>query len=264
MGGSGEFAASGDIFEQIEAAKKLVEKKLPRGQTPKEHKYIAYFQSFSNTYVTSTKQRQNLINLYKKVINLPEIAALSLGTRPDCLDDELMEELALLNKTKPVWIELGLQTSNDETAGKINRGYKLQTFIKAYERLKTAGFTVIVHVIIGLPGEIEKDFYNTIDFLAGLEPPLDGIKIQLLQVLKGTDLERQYLLQEGTDPSEIKIYTLEEYGNILVNCLKKLSPQTVVHRFTGDGPKNLLIEPKWCGDKKRVLNYLNKLIENTD
>ena len=155
---------------------------------------------------------------------------------------------------KPVWIELGLQTIHEKTAGRINRGYKLEVFEDAYRRLKDEGFEVIVHVILGLPGEAREDMLETVRYLSLLTPALDGIKLQLLHILKGTELAREY----EADP--FPLFTLDSYCDLVVDCLKLLPPQTVVHRLTGDGPKRLLIGPQWSADKKRVLNTLNRRI----
>ena len=162
--------------------------------------------------------------------------------------------LSELNKIKPVWIELGLQTIHENTAKAIHRGYTLPVFEKTYQKLKAQGFTVIVHVILGLPGESVPDMLDTVRYLAGLSPVLDGIKLQLLHILKRTELARTY-----TD-NPFPVMTLDEYCNVVVNCIKLLPPETIVHRLTGDGPKRLLIAPLWSADKKKVLNTLQKYI----
>lgn len=246
--GSGDFAAS-----DIEEAKKKVSAKFPKRILEKDKKFIAYFQSFTNTYGDTEK----LYNLYSKVISLPEIVILSLATRPDCIDDRVLEMLKKLSLIKPVWVELGLQTIHQKTAEKINRGYDLEVFESAYKKLRDSGITVIVHVILGLPGETEKMMTETVKYLSGLTPVLQGIKLQLLHVLKGTALEKLFI----KDP--FKIYSMEEYAKLLVKCLKLLPSETVIHRLTGDGPKKLLIEPKWTGDKKKSINYLKKFIEKS-
>ena len=234
------------LSEQILYARKLVDAKISSKIKPEDRRYIAYFQSFTNTY----GDFDTLKALYTDTINRPEIVILSIGTRPDCISDEMLSFLAELNKIKPVWIELGLQTIHEETAKRINRGYPLQVFEDTYHRLKAAGITVITHVILGLPGETHEDMYATIRYLAGLEPVLDGIKLQLLHILKGTRLYDEYLAEP------FHIMSLEEYTEVLMNCIRLLPEDTVIHRLTGDGPKKLLVEPQWSADKKRVLNTI--------
>lgn len=241
-GGSGEFASSpAPVDEQIEEAKKLIRAKSDA------RRFIAYFQSYTNTY----GDPKRLKKLYMEAISRDDIAVLSLGTRPDCLDDGVMEMLSDLNRVKPVWIELGLQTVHERTAQAINRGYDLTIFNEAYRKLKDAGFTVIVHVILGLPGETREDMLDTVRYLSKLDPPLDGIKLQMLQVLKGTAMGDEYM----KDP--FPLMTLEEYASLIAECIDLLPNDTVLHRMTGDGPRRLLIAPLWSLDKKRVLNTLN-------
>lgn len=265
-GGSGDFAAPFlPIKEQIRMAREKVDGKFPSGIAPDQRKYIAYFQSFTNTYGDPVR----LEKLYKEAINEPEIAALSIGTRPDCLvttestpeplrekidSEQILDMLARLNRIKPVWVELGLQTIHEETAERIHRGYKLETFEKAYRELKARKLAVIVHLILGLPGESREDILESVRYLAHLSPALDGIKLQLLHVLKGTELADEY----SREP--FPIMTMDQYTDLVVDCLKLLPPQTVIHRMTGDGPKKLLVEPTWSTDKKRVLNTLSKKI----
>lgn len=250
-GGSGEFAAQTESIEkQIAEAKHRVEAKFPGTIPADERRYIAYFQSFTNTYGDVERLRQ----IFTTAILQPEIVALSIGTRPDCLPAEILHMLAELNQIKPVWVELGLQTIHEPTARFIRRGYPLPVFEDAYTRLKQAGLTVIVHVILGLPGESQADMLDTIRYLAALCPQLDGIKLQLLHILRGTDLEHYY----HTQP--FHVMELDEYCKLVVACLKLLPPETTVHRITGDGPKRLLAAPLWSGDKKRVLNTLNRYI----
>lgn len=246
-GGSGEFAAkTAPIAEQIEAAKKLVSAKT------KGSRFIAYFQSYTNTYGDVNRLRA----LYTETIERDDIAILSVGTRPDCLPDEMISMLAELNRIKPVWVELGLQTANDETAARINRCYPRATFEDAYGRLKKAGLSVIVHLIFGLPGEAEEDMLASVRYLADLTPVVDGVKLQLLQILRGTKLAEEY------EKNPWPVMTLQEYAGLMQKAVRLLPDETVIHRLTGDGPKKLLIEPQWCADKKRVLNtlraYLNE------
>ncbi len=244
-GGSGEFAsAPAPVAEQIEKAKALV-----RGKTAGQH-FIAYFQSFTNTYGDMDRLRR----LYEETVALEDIAVLALGTRPDCLDDRMIAMLSELNKKKPVWVELGLQTANDETASRINRCYPRSTFEDAYNRLKAAGLTVVVHLIFGLPEESEEDMLASVRYLSGLTPPPDGVKLQLLQILRGTRLGEDFTREPWP------VMSLSEYAELLVKALKLLPPETVIHRLTGDGPKKLLLAPLWCADKKTVLNTIRKRI----
>ena len=248
--GSGEFAIDVmDLDLQIERAKALISKKFPNSINTAERKYIAYFQSFSNTY-GDTKR---LIGLFERAINKDEVVALSISTRPDCFSEEMLNSLERLNKIKPVWIELGLQTINENTARAFNRGYTLDVFEKTYTELKKRNFEVIVHMILGLPGESEEDMYATVKYLS--KKHIEGIKIHGLHILKGTRLAGEY------EKHPFKIMSLEEYTRVLINCLKLLPKDTVVHRMTGDGDKKILIEPQWSADKKRVLNYINKKIK---
>ena len=248
--GSGEFAVDVmDLDLQIERAKALIAKKFPNSINAADRKYIAYFQSFSNTY-GDTKR---LIGLFERAINRDEVVALSIATRPDCFSEDMLNSLERLNKIKPVWIELGLQTINENTAMAFNRGYTLDVFEKTYIELKERNFEVIVHMILGLPGENEEDMYATVKYLS--KKNIDGIKIHGLHILKGTRLASEY------EKHPFKIMSLEEYTRVLINCLKILPKNTVVHRMTGDGDKKILIEPQWSADKKRVLNYINKKIK---
>ena len=250
-GGSGEFATKVmPIEEQIEEAKDRVKSKFPKDIKEEDKKYIAYFQSFTNTYGDVDR----LGGIFKTAILRDDIAAISIGTRPDCLEDDMLDLLNELNKIKPVWIELGLQTIHEESAKAFNRGYSLPVFNKAYIELKKRNIEVIVHVILGLPGETDKDMYETVRYLANLSPKLDGIKLHLLHILKNTRLEREYR------EKPFKILSLDEYTEILINCLRILPESVVIHRMTGDGDKRLLVEPLWSADKKRVLNTINKAI----
>ncbi|MCR4591519.1 MAG: TIGR01212 family radical SAM protein [Lachnospiraceae bacterium] len=245
-GGSGEFAAEpAPIDTQIAEAKKRISLKTDAG------KYIAYFQAYTNTYGDLKRLRE----LYLETINRDDIVALSLGTRPDCLGDEVMEMLLELKKIKPVWIELGLQTVHERTAVRIRRGYDLPVFEKAYKRLKSADIETIVHVIFNLPGESREDMLETVRYLAGLKPELDGIKLQMLQILEGTDMAEEY----RKDP--FPLMSLEEYSDLIAESVSILPKNTVIHRMTGDGPRKLLTAPLWSLDKKRVLNTINRKIQ---
>ena len=254
-GGSGEFATKvKDIEIQIEEAKEKVRNKFPKDIKEEDKKYIAYFQSFTNTYGDVDR----LGAIFRSAIMQNEIVALSIGTRPDCLEEEMLDLLKELNNIKPVWIELGLQTINEVTAKAINRVYELKVFEKAYYELKKKGIEVIVHVILGLPDESAEDMYETVKYLASLKPELDGVKLHLLHILKNTRLEKEYKV------SPFKILSLKEYTEILVNCLKILPESTVIHRMTGDGDKRLLVEPIWSANKKVVLNTINKAIREAE
>lgn len=242
--GSGEFAESaGSVTEKLEKAKNRVAHKNKGG------KYIAYFQSFTNTYAPT----ETLKKLYYEAISPEYIVGLSIATRPDCLPTETIELLSEINKTKPVTVELGLQTSNEKSAEYIRRGYKNEVYIDAVNRLKEADIEVVTHIIVGLPVETEEDALATTDF--AVKSGTDGVKFHLLHILKGTDLEKEY---------KAKIFdtlTLEEYAKTLKKCIDILPKSVTVHRITGDGDKKSLIAPLWSADKKRVLNYLNNFLK---
>lgn len=242
LGGSGAFAEKPreSVTEQIERAKARVEKKNPGG------KYIAYFQSYTNTYGSPEK----LERLFTEAISHPDVAALSVGTRPDCLPKETVELLSRLNRIKPVWVELGLQTVHEKTAEYIRRGYPLSVYDDAVLRLKAAGLYVVTHMIIGLPGETPEMIYETAEHIG--KSGADGIKLQLLHVLKGTDLEHDW--REG----KFETLSVEEYIEILEGCVRRLPPNMTIHRLTGDGDKKSLLGPLWSADKKRVLNAINE------
>lgn len=237
-GGSGDFAQG-----QMEEAKKLVSRKIPSGGP-----FIAYFQSFTNTYAPVSR----LQTIFSAAMMPPEIAALSIATRPDCLEPEKICLLKELNLQKPVWVELGLQTIHPKTAAFIRRGYDLSCFEDAVRQLKAAGLTVIVHLILGLPGETKDQMLQSVDYIAHFSPAIDGIKLQLLHVLKETDLAAIY------DREPFPVFSLEEYADFVVTCLEHLPPSMVIHRLTGDGPKKLLLAPTWSADKKRVLNTITR------
>lgn len=242
--GSGAFAQSGDsVREQIELAKVRVADKIKNG------KYIAYFQDFTNTYAPVSYLKP----LFRAAIEHPDVAALSVATRPDCLPQDVLELLAQLNKIKPVWVELGLQTIHADTAAYIRRGYDLSVYDKAVADLKAIGVTVITHVILGLPGEDEGKMLETVRYVG---QKTDGIKLQLLHVLKGTDLAKDY------EAGNFRTLELEEYCELVGKCLQVLPTEVVIHRLTGDGAKKDLIAPLWSGDKKRVLNAMNKALDH--
>ena len=245
-GGSGDFAAPlAPIAEQIADAKARIRRKTDA------RKFIAYFQSYTNTYGDLTR----LEALYTEAIERDDVVILSLGTRPDCLGADVIAMLKRLNKIKPVWVELGLQTVHDRTAARLNRGYPLSAFAEGYRALKAAGITVIVHVIFSLPGETREDMLDTVRYLAALTPPPDGVKLQMLHVLRGTKLGEQY------ETAPFPLLSLEEYADLIAESLRILPPDTVVHRMTGDAPGKLLIAPEWTRSKKRVLNTINRRIE---
>ncbi len=248
-GGSGDFASiyTDSIESQIEEAKKRVDAKFPKGDP---HRYVAYFQSFTNTYGDA----DYLEDLYKRTLDFPEIVGLSIGTRPDCLPPEMLSMLSNLNKIKSVTVELGLQSIHEKTALRIHRGYPLSVFDEAYKNLSNIGVEIVAHVILGLPGETKEDMLETIDYLSNLIPTLPGIKLQLLHILKGTQLAKEY------EMCPFPVFSMEEYTDLVVECLKRLPNETVIHRMTGDAPKSLLIEPKWSADKKRCLNMLQRKI----
>lgn len=240
-GGSGEFATSGnDITNQIERSKQYVKTKI------KDGKYIAYFQSFTNTYAPI----EYLKSIFTQAIYHKDIVGLSIGTRPDCLGDDVINLLNELNKIKPVFVELGFQTSNEDTAKYIRRGYNNDCYIKAVKDLKNIGINVVTHLIIGLPFETRYDILHSVDFVS--KQQTDGIKLHLLHVLKNTDLAKEY--ENGV----FKTLEMNEYIDLICDCILILPQNIVIHRLTGDGAKNLLISPTWSADKKRVLNRMNK------
>ncbi|MBR4241060.1 MAG: TIGR01212 family radical SAM protein [Eubacterium sp.] len=240
-GGSGEFAGSREfsITQQIEQGKRLVEKKI------KDGKYIAYFQAFTNTYAPVSELRDK----YYQAINHPDIVALSIATRPDCLGEEVLKLLDEINKIKPVFVELGLQTIHEKTASYIRRGYSLSIYDEALDNLHKININVVTHLIIGLPGENEKDILESVEYVCA---KTDGIKLQLLHILKGTDLEKDY------NECKVKVLSLDEYANIIKHCVEIIPKSVVIHRLTGDGAKKDLIAPLWSADKKNVLNTINK------
>ena len=221
------------ITEQIESAKNKVSAKIKNG------KYIAYFQSFTNTYGDIDYLR----SIFTEAINHPDIVALSIGTRPDCLPDEVLNLLG-------EWVELGLQTIHENTAKYINRGYTLDVFNTAVNNLNKINVDVIVHLIIGLPFESKEDILESVKYVSSMN--ISGIKLQLLHVLKNTPLEKEYSL------NKFEVLSMEEYVDIIAECLRYIPKSIVIHRLTGDGPKSILVAPLWSGNKKAVLNYMNK------
>lgn len=243
--GSSHFAERGEnINLQIEKAKQRVKLKI------KSDKFIAYFQSYTNTYAPA----EYLEKIFTEVINRDDIVAISIGTRPDCLPADILDLLEKINKIKPVWVELGLQTANENTAEYIRRCYPNSVYENAVKELKKRGVTVITHIIIGLPNETEDDIFNTVDFAVNCGT--DGVKLQLLHILKNTDLYEDY--KNGL----VNPLTLEEYMDILFACLERIPQNIVIHRITGDAPKKYLVEPLWSADKKNVLNTINRELKN--
>lgn len=247
-GGSGDFASDRNLSipEQIQNAKELVSKKHSGSS------YIAYFQAYTNTYAPTSY----LERIFTEAIQEPDIKVLSIATRPDCLSQETLELLERLNQQKPVWVELGLQTIHKASSDFIRRGYDLDVFEKAVYDLKKRGISVIVHTILYLPNETTDMMLQTISYLNKL--PIDGIKLQLLHILKGTDLADYYMSNPFHLPD------LEEYLETLGTMISHLRPDIVVHRITGDGPKSLLIAPLWTGNKRHVLNSIQKYFKNSD
>ena len=240
-GGSGDFAADSSlsITEQIDRQISILSAKRPI------HKYIAYFQAFTNTYAPV----EYLEKIFTEALSHPGIVALSIGTRPDCLGKDVVTLLSRLNRQKPVWVELGLQTIHEKTAAYIRRGYPLSCFEDAVRRLRSEDIEVIVHTILGLPGESTQDILNTMEYLNHQD--IQGIKLQLLHVLRGTDLASDY--EKGL----FRTYERDEYISLVISCLEHLRPDMVIHRITGDGPKDLLIAPLWASRKREVLNLLH-------
>ena len=245
--GAGEFAAKDADFQlQLESAKSLVADKA------KDAGYIAYFQSFTNTYASPDRLRE----LYLPVVHHPDVAVLDIATRPDCLSSEVLAVLAELAKVKPLWVELGLQTIHPHTADFIRRGYDLPVFDEAVKNLHAIGAEVIVHQIIGLPHETEEQIYETAAYIGN--SGADGVKFHLLHVIEHTDLAELYRAEE------FDVLTMERYFELLAGCIRRIPTDMVVHRLTGDGDKRTLIAPLWSGNKKHVLNSMNKYFDEID
>ena len=256
-GGSGDFAASRtlSVTEQIEAGKQQSAKKYTGSS------YIAYFQAYTNTYASL----EYLETLYMEAITHPDIRILSIATRPDCLSEKILDLLENLNRIKPVWVELGLQTIHPESARYNRRGYPLEVFDTAVHELKRWNLTVIVHVILFLPGETHEMMLETIEYLNHSD--IDGIKLQLLHILEGTDLAveyQKYLSDPAYTGPAFHIPDADEYIGLLTECIQHLRPEIVIHRLTGDGPKDLLIAPLWTGAKRTVLNQIHKYMKDHD
>ena len=243
-GGSGEFAESArlSITKQIELGREKVAGKI------KDGKYIAYFQAYTGTY----DKVERLRALFTEAIEHPDIVVLSVATRPDCLPEEVLDLLEELNRKKPVWVELGLQTIHEESARYIRRGYELYVYDKAVKDLRARGIEVITHLIIGLPGETRQDILESVRYVC--RSGASGIKLQLLHILKGTDLEKEY--QEGL----IEVLSEDEYIEILKECVDIIPENVIIHRLTGDGDKKILLAPMWSANKKHVWNKIQKYV----
>ena len=260
-GGSGDFAApcNDSVRTQIDQGKLLLQNKWLKNSSKNatvssadEPDLIAYFQSYTNTYGDPDR----LTALFSEALDQPDVAGISIGTRPDCLQNEMLENLVLLKETysdKFIWIELGLQTIHDRTAELIHRGYPTAVFIQAMEKLQQCGLPVIVHTILGLPGEDKEDILATMQALNKLHP--FGIKLQLLHFLRGTALADLYDAGKASD------LTKEEYLELVTDCIAVLDPSICIHRITGDGPKDLLIAPRWSLNKRDVLNSIHALLK---
>ena len=249
-GGSGDFAVKpmDSVAEQLKKGQEMFGKKKTGNL------FIAYFQAYTNTY----GKLEYLAEIYEEALKQPQIVGISIATRPDCLPEDVLDLLSNLQKKYPkkdIWIELGLQTIHDSTAAYIRRGYKLEVFDTAVANLEKRGIPVVVHVILGLPGETTDMVLQTIQYLNRL--PIFGIKLQLLHVLKDTDLADDYLA------GKFETLSKESYMELLITCLKYLSPDIVIHRLTGDGPKDLLIAPTWSLYKRDFFNTLHRHLKQT-
>ena len=259
-GGSGDFAASCSlsITEQINTGKALVSKKIKNEDNTGQ--YIAYFQAYTNTYAPIDRLR----TIYMEAATNKDIVAISIATRPDCIDAQIMDLIYEIHQIKPVFIELGLQTSNEESASFIRRGYTNKIFedainliTKYNDKLHSSNpIHIVVHTIIGLPNEDYPVMLETIKYINQF--PIHGIKLQLLHILTNTDLAKEY------EKNPFKVLSLEEYTDILIKLLENLREDIVIHRMTGDGPKNILIAPEWSKNKRNVLNYINKQLTLRD
>lgn len=245
-GGSGDFAESAElsVTQQIEKGKRQVERKIKSG------KYIAYFQAFTNTYAPVEKLRE----IYYEAVRHPDIAALSIATRPDCLGDDVLKLIEEINRVKPVFVELGLQTIHRKSAEYIRRGYPLEVYNEALEKLNAMQIHTVTHIILGLPDESREDMLESVKYVC--DRGTKGIKLQLLHILDGTDLADEY--RQG----KVKEMGFDEYVALIRDCVRIIPKDVVIHRLTGDGDKKTLIAPLWSADKKRVLNAINKAIKN--
>lgn len=245
--GSGDFASGkcGSVTEQITNGIREISARKKTGR-----KFIAYFQSFTNTYAPVPV----LEPMFREAIAHPDVVMLSIATRPDCLPEDVLTLLERLNKRKPVMVELGLQSIHPATAAYIRRGYPLSVYDTAVESLKSIGIEVVTHVIAGLPFESRRDFLDTVSYVGNIGS--DGIKLQLLHVLRETDLAKEY--RRGA----FDVLTMEEYVDWIIDAISLLPPDMVIHRLTGDGPKDLLLAPLWSSRKRDVLNTLHKTLKD--
>ncbi len=243
--GSGDFAGSPalSVTEQIESGKERIRAKLPR----ENYSLIAYFQAFTNTYAPVDKLRK----LYMEAVEHPEVEIVSIATRPDCLGADVLDLLSEINRIKPVWVELGLQTIHERTAEYIRRCYPLSVYDEAVRNLRERGIETIVHVILGIPGEATEEMLQTVRYVG--ESGVQGIKLQLLHVLRGTDLEKDYLA------GKFRCLTFDEYYEIVKKALDILPENIVIHRLTGDADKRILVAPEWSRDKKKVMDRMFSL-----
>lgn len=241
-GGSGDFA--GDVTMSVTDQLRIGKERLRKKTDCK--KYIAYFQAYTNTYAPVSYLRP----LFLEAIQDPEVVILSIATRPDCINDEVLNLLEELNQIKPVWIEFGLQTIHERTARLIRREFSMKEYENAVHQLRLRQITVISHIILGLPGETKEDMIQTVEAVAHSQ--IQGVKLQLLHILKETDLADLY------EDHPFPVFSLEEYCDLIVDCIERLPADMVIHRITGDGPRHLLIAPRWSTDKKRVLNTIQK------
>lgn len=239
--GSGDFAGKGkDLVRQFYEVKEIMNRKW------KEGKYIVYFQAYTNTYAPV----EELKIKYESIINLPDVVGIAIATRPDCLPEDVLNLLNEINKKTYLWVELGLQTINENTAALINRGYSLGTYINAVRELKKRGIDVVTHVILGLPYETREDMMRTVEFIANTET--QGIKLHLLHLMKGTGLVELY------EKGEFDFLNFDEYIDLIVDSIERLPDSMVIHRITGDSPRHLLIGPMWSLKKWEVLNAIDK------
>lgn len=241
--GSGDFVPDPSLPMETQ-----IEQAIGKVKSKGAKKYIAYFQSFTATYLPAEKLEEKLSAAAKH----DDIVGISVATRPDCLPKEVLDILEKYSKTKPLWVELGLQTANDKTAVYINRCYPTSVYIEAAKKLIERNIPFVTHIIFGLPGETEADMLNTVKLAT--ECKTQGIKLQLLQILKDSPLYGEYLA------GKVKPMEEDEYFALLCKALSILPENTVVHRLTGDGSKNTLVAPLWCGDKKRALNKINAIL----
>lgn len=246
--GSGDFAGNREvsIAKQFEDIKEMMAQKWKNG------KYIAYFQAYTNTYAPIEELRKK----YEEALNQEDVVAIAIATRPDCLEEDVLDLLEEINKRVYLWIELGLQTCNDETAKIINRGYKLEVFESAMKKLRERNIDVVVHDILGLPGETKEDMLKTIDYIA--HSGAKGIKLHLLHLMKHTPMVKLY------ETGKLEFLSQEDYIELIIKGITLLPKDMVVHRLTGDAPRNLLIGPMWSLKKWEVLNSIDKSLEDND